>query len=392
MIERYRLNSLHAIRGWAALFVVIAHAKYPFWSGGQAYLEKYPMSEWDWLQYLSFSLAMATSFASVFVITFFVLSGFFIARSLKQKKYAPLFFYGDRVLRIYIPYAGSLLLAFAMLTAAYDVNPELFDLISPDRPYNKDLIAAFEDLGWGSLQKAIFFLPGSGGVYFGMNGPYWSLFFEALFYIVIPFVLLVLKKYWFFMITFVLYVFSFFVSTGWLTWMAFVFNYSIYFAAGVFLYEVSTDVRGRLILLRYARKFTNVMIIASLLFFAMSIPLGILHFKKFGFAFGMIGTMLLIVWLLYGRRSKMYVISKKVLINPFSDFLGKISFSMYLIHVPLLALMYAYWTDVSGKLVFYEFIYWVPVILIIPAGYLFYLLFERTSLILLGKYKRRFRK
>lgn len=284
------------------------------------------------------------------------------------------------------------MVGFIALTVAHIVNPELFELINPARPYNRDLIAAFNELGWLSLQKAIFFLPSSGGMYFGINGPYWSLFFEALFYLVIPFIFLALKRYWFFAITIILFIFSFFIPTGWLTLTAFVFNYSIYFAAGVFLYEVSTDARGRLILLRFARKFTNVMIIASLLFFAMSIPLGILHFKKFGFAFGMVGTMLMIVWLLYGKRSTMYAVSKRILINPFSDFLGKISFSMYLIHVPLLALMYAYWTDVSGKLVFYEFIYWVPVLLIIPAGYLFYLLFERTSLILLSKYKRRFRK
>lgn len=392
MIERYRLHSLHAIRGWAALLVVFAHAKYPFWSGGEAYVKKYPVTQWDWSQYISFSLAMVTSFASVFVITFFVLSGFFIARSLRQKKYRTLFFYGDRIIRIYIPYAGSLLVGFIALTAAHVVNPELFDLINPSRPYNRDLIAAFNDLGWLSLQKAIFFLPGSGGIYFGINGPYWSLFFEALFYLAIPFIFLALKKYWFFAITIILFIFSFFIPTGWLTLMAFVFNYSIYFAAGVFLYEVSIDARGRLMLLRYARKFTNVMIIASLFFFAMSIPLGISHLKKFGFVFGMVGTMLMIVWLLYGRRSSLYNFSKKILINSVSNFLGKISFSMYLIHVPLLALMYAYWTGVSGKLVFYEFIYWIPVLLIIPMAYLFYLLFERTSLIILDKYKRRFRK
>ena len=46
MIEKYRLHNLHAIRGWAMLFVVIGHAKYPFWSGGNAYLEKFPRDQW----------------------------------------------------------------------------------------------------------------------------------------------------------------------------------------------------------------------------------------------------------------------------------------------------------------------------------------------------------
>ena len=100
MIEKYRLHNLHAIRGWAALFVVIAHAKYPFWSGGREYIEKYPVNTWDWYQYILFGLDMLTSFASLFVITFFVLSGFFIARSIKQKNYSIPFFYGDRIIRI----------------------------------------------------------------------------------------------------------------------------------------------------------------------------------------------------------------------------------------------------------------------------------------------------
>lgn len=333
---------------------------------------------------------MVTSFASVFVITFFVLSGFFIARSLKKKRYSPLFFYGDRIIRIYIPYVGSLLVGFIALTLAQKINPSLFDLIDPARPYNKLLLVAFNDLGWTSLKNAFFFLPGEGGVYFGINGPYWSLYFEALFYIFIPFVFLVLKRYWFFCITLMLYIISFSIGSSWLSVSTYWLDYSVYFAAGVLLYELSNEKGSRLFLLKYSRKLTNVLIVGSLLLLAVSIPMGIMHFKKAGFAFGMVGTVLLMAWLLYGRRSKFYVLSRRVLINPFSDFLGKISFSMYLIHVPLLALMYAYWSGVSGELVFYEFIYWIPVLLIIPAGYFFYLLFERTSLILLNRYKRRF--
>jgi peptidoglycan/LPS O-acetylase OafA/YrhL len=391
-IGHNRLAYLHAIRGWAALFVVIAHAKYPFWSGGQAYIDKYPVSGWDWSQYLLFALAMSTSFASVFVITFFVLSGFFIARSLNEKKYSPLFFYGDRVIRIYIPYAGSLLVGYFAMTLANVVNPDLFGLANPEWPYNRALIAAYQDVGWTSLTNAILFLPGESEQFFGMNYPYWSLFFEALFYLVIPFVFLLLRKYWFFGIAFFLHVLSFFISTEWLSVTAFLLKYSLYFAAGVFLYEFSSGRPSRVYLLKYTRKMTNSMIFASLFFIAASIPLGLMHFKKFGYISGMVGTMLLMIWLLYGRRSAVYNFSKKMLINPLSEFLGKISFSMYLIHVPLLALMYTYWTGVSGKLVFYEFLYWIPVLLIIPMGYLFYLLFERSSLILLGKYKQRFRR
>lgn len=392
MIEKHRLHSLHAIRGWAALFVVIAHAKYPFWSGGQAYLEKYPMENWGWWQYLLFSLDMFTSFASVFVIVFFVLSGFFIARSLVEKKYSPIFFYGDRIIRIYIPYFGSLLVGFLALNFAHYINPEIFNLLNPDRPYNRELIAAFNDLNWQSFKNALFFLPGESGMFFGINAPYWSLFFEALFYILIPFVVMFLRRFWFFVLAFVLHLLSFFIGSEWLSTTAFLLQYSIYFAFGVLLYELGSSKKTRLVMVKFVRKMTNVLIASSMIFMLSSIPMGLLHYKKIGFGFGMIGTGLLILWLLYGRRTALYNVSRKILVNDFSNFLGKISFSMYLIHVPILALLYVTWADITQQLVFYERIYWIPVMIIIPLGYLFYLIFEKNSLLLLKRYKLRFRR
>jgi hypothetical protein len=105
---------------------------------------------------------------------------------------------------------------------------------------------------------------------------------------------------------------------------------------------------------------------------------------------GMLGTMAVILWLLYGRRSFIYNIARMILINRLSEFLGKISFSMYLIHVPLLALMYSYWVKKTDALVFYDFIYWIPAILVVPAGYVFYMFVERTSLMLLAGYKAKY--
>jgi peptidoglycan/LPS O-acetylase OafA/YrhL len=50
LIEK-RISQIHAVRGFAALLVVIAHAKFPFWIGGQEYIKKYPMSTWSWYEY-----------------------------------------------------------------------------------------------------------------------------------------------------------------------------------------------------------------------------------------------------------------------------------------------------------------------------------------------------
>ena len=194
MIEKQRLHNLHAIRGWAALFVVIAHSKYPFWSGGSEYIKVYPVDTWSWYQYIVFGIDMATSFASIFVITFFVLSGFFITRSIEAKKYSIPFFYGDRVIRIYIPYIGAMLISAIALYSAHRIHPELFKMLGSHRPYNLDLIKAYSDLNIDSFFSGLLFLPGKSGLFFGMNSPSWSLYFEALFYISIPFILLYFKK------------------------------------------------------------------------------------------------------------------------------------------------------------------------------------------------------
>jgi len=389
MIEKYRLHNLHAIRGWAALFVVIAHTKYPFWSGGRAYLEQYPMDTWIWYQYFIFGLDMITSFGSIFVITFFVLSGFFITRSLKNKHYSIPFFYGDRMIRIFIPYIGSLFLGFIFLHIANYIHPELFKMFELNRPYNSNLISSYNDLNIHSFFMALIFSPGEEG-YFAMNGAYWSLYHEALFYFIIPFILLFLKKYTYFIIGLVLFIISFFYGGNWVTIKAFVFSYSLYFATGVLLYELTNTKGTRYYIIKYIRKFTNLVLSISIVMMLFGIILGLLNLKKYGFFLGMFATALLILLVLYGKNTKIFFFFKKLLINKFSNFLGKISFSLYLVHIPLLVVYYSIWTKYSEEFIFYDRIYWIVVICIIPFGYLFYFFIEKRSLIILEKYKKKY--
>ncbi|NLA25012.1 MAG: hypothetical protein GX879_08605 [Bacteroidales bacterium] len=49
MINKEKFKLLHSIRGFAAFIVVIAHAKFPFWSGGKEYVAKFPRTDWEYL-------------------------------------------------------------------------------------------------------------------------------------------------------------------------------------------------------------------------------------------------------------------------------------------------------------------------------------------------------
>jgi len=390
MIEKQRLHNLHAIRGWAALFVVVAHAKNHFWVGGSEYINKYPLDTWDWYQYILMPIDMLTSFAKIYVITFFVLSGFFITRSISMKQYSIPFFYGDRFIRIYIPYMGALLIAFLAFYSSSVVYPELFKMSELDHSYNKMIIRAFNDFGIDSFLSALFFLPGESGTFFGNNYPSWSLYFEALFYITIPFILLYIKRYLFFGVALVLFIVSFFYGSGWLTVNSFVFSYTIFFAMGVLLFELTNDEKVRYLIIKIIRRYTNSVFLISIVIMMMAIPLGHLGYSKYGFLLGMIASALLILLVLYGRNTKLFLFFKKLFINKISEFLGTISFSLYLVHVPVMTLYYAMWTKYTGEFVFYDRIYWIAVLCVIPVGYLSYLIFEKNSLILLQKYKKKY--
>ena len=384
-----RLHNLHALRGWAALFVVISHAKYPFWSGGTEYMAQYPMATWSISDYLVFAVDMITSFGSLFVITFFVLSGFFIARSLELKSYTPLFFYGDRVIRIYIPYIASMLLGYFFLHYAFIVNPELLTT-TIERAYITEIISSYKDLSLSSMLNALIFTPGESGNYFGNNNPYWSLFYEAIFYVVIPFFIFYMNYTWFLTLIILVYSASFFISSGWLTILSFFTNYFFYFVMGIMLYKTLSNKKRHTYLLKMSRKYTNTFIILSFLLLAVSILLGLLKYKYRGYFISSLGTLLLIMWILYGRNSKLFSLVYKVLINRFSNFLGQISFSLYLVHVPIYVFMYALLTKATGEYIFYERIYWIFVALVIPFGYLFYYFVERNSLKLLKAYKKKY--
>jgi len=390
MIEKHRLRNLHAIRGWAAFFVVIAHAKYPFWSGGQAYLEKYPKDKWEWYEYILFGIDMSSSFATLFVIIFFVLSGFFIARSFTINNYSMAIFYGDRIIRIYIPYIGSLLIGFMALYLAQYIYPELFMENAINRPYNAELIQAYNDLTFTSFFSSMIFLPGESGIFFGMNNPYWSLYFEGLFYLSIPFILLYGKKYMFFVVTLVLFLISFFYAGNWLTIKAFIFSYSIYFSMGVFLFELTNTKNTRYYIIKNIRKFTNIVLCLSVFLMLIAVLFGLLDLKKYGYFLGMLATAFLMLLVLYGRNTKVLLFFKLILINKFSNFLGTISFSLYLVHVPILAVYYTVLAKYTQQFIFYDRIYWIAVICVIPMGYLSYLIFEKNSLILLKKYKEKY--
>ena len=187
------LKYLHIIRGIAALYVALGHAKVIFWVGGEKYLQKFNRADWGITDYLVFATDMFSSSAQEFVIVFFVLSGFFINHSFTVNKWSMRDFYTARSIRIYLPYIASIffsLLVFFLITI---INPEIFSG-KLTRVIDQRVVNSYNELDIGSLFLSILFLPKTD--YIACNFAYWSLFHEAVFYLLLPLIIRSKKSFY----------------------------------------------------------------------------------------------------------------------------------------------------------------------------------------------------
>lgn len=182
---------LEGLRGLAAFVVVLNHARGGLFIGGQKYLAASDGTLWD---KLLIALFQVTSLGGNAVIVFFVLSGFSIAHSV-QAGGSTSRFYMRRVVRLVPPCVGGLLLAWL----AYWATPFSHTFQS--------LIAQ-----------------------------YWSLYQEAIFYVLAPLVAAAAWRFHFAAAALAGYLVGVAVGDGGIA-HNFVFHYAFYFAVGVIAYH-----------------------------------------------------------------------------------------------------------------------------------------------------------
>lgn len=170
--EQGRFASLDGLRGLAALAVLLHHSLLlfpvlaaPYFSGVAD-----PAPGWEWLLYSPAHLAWGGTEA---VYLFFVLSGFVLAASVRRSaafdwaRYFP-----SRLVRLYLPVVGAVL--FAALTIL--LVPRSGDVASP--------WLTMHDSGYtvGTALKDMVLVQGAGQVV----TPLWSLQWEVLFSLLLP--------------------------------------------------------------------------------------------------------------------------------------------------------------------------------------------------------------
>lgn len=186
-IPRINLSALDSLRGLLAIYVVAGHTRWLLWAGH---------ADWSSTTHTSWQTSIAQSSALLrygheAVMCFFVLSGFFIHLRVAQdfaKGEQPslnLSHYARRRLhRIAPPYVLALLLTLTLDLVGRHYWPSLYSTEVGD-----DLLkSSFARMGYSasSVIPALGLLPSSLGQHFGSNGPLWSIGYEVVYYAVYP--------------------------------------------------------------------------------------------------------------------------------------------------------------------------------------------------------------
>ncbi|UOG76016.1 acyltransferase [Hymenobacter tibetensis] len=365
------LDILHSLRGFCAFYVVIFHAKFILWSGGNQYLQMHPRATWQILDYILFGLDMFSAAGYEMVIFFFTLSGFFIRYAQLRKHRRPIAFYINRIVRIYPPYLFSVLLACGVLLALGILAPEALTG-APERELNPALQEARQQLlnfHLSDLLLVVGFLKNN-EFYTGYNEVYWSLLPEALFYLGVPLFFWRIK--WYYIISVLIYVFNLFNSSLVIdnAIVNYMLTYNFYFAIGVALYDLVIFTEW----LRWVRRVSSkLLFVVAVMLFGLMLVAAVTKLKPLSGTLAAILAFLSISSLLAGK------VSPKNWLVRATHSIGIYSFSLYLYHFPLLILCYAGLVWLTGDLVIYARYYWLAVPLVTMLSYALYLVTERAS-------------
>lgn len=191
------LRVLDVLRGSLALYVVCTHARWLLWQGHGAFMAE-PHASWE--KALAYGSGVF-KYGHLAVMVFFALSGFFIHLRMAQKfangEQKPRMDAGEylrrRAWRVIPVYYFALLFTLVLDLCGRAFYPTLYQAATPDEFTNG--LFALKGFGPESVIPALLLLPRSLGFYFGSNGPLWSLGFEMVYYAIYPAWLVLRKRF-----------------------------------------------------------------------------------------------------------------------------------------------------------------------------------------------------
>jgi peptidoglycan/LPS O-acetylase OafA/YrhL len=331
------LQFLDGLRGLAALYVVIGHARWLLWEGYSEGFLKHPD------QYTAFGKtivygSMLFRYGHEAVLFFFVLSGFVIhlrySKQLWLGKSEARFdwrsYVWRRAKRLYPPLGLALILTLLFDLLGRYLGYSIYRQSTPYPLINQNV---FADHSWLTGVGNLAFVMTSYVPVWGTNGPLWSLKFEWWFYMIYPVFWWVSKK----SITLAtalmvgLWVASFYPAVWGLSLFREVFSMMLAWWFGVLLADIYT---GRL------RCSFATLSPLSLLLFALPFAAADTLVKDILWGMGFSGLISL-CFVMQKRGGVMIDILERL--KP----LGDMSYTLYVIHFPLLVLMSGFVSSLS---------------------------------------------
>jgi peptidoglycan/LPS O-acetylase OafA/YrhL len=189
-IENGNLLFLDGLRGLAALYVMVGHARWLLWEGYSEGFQKHPENYTVMNKALVYFFSLF-KYGHEAVLFFFVLSGFVIhlryARRMAEQGMAAKFDWGAfvwrRARRLYPPLLAAIVLAFILDSIGKANGFSIYHQGTPYPVVNANVVSHLDGI---TLLGNLAFLMNTYVPVFGCNGPLWSLKFEWWFYMIYP--------------------------------------------------------------------------------------------------------------------------------------------------------------------------------------------------------------
>lgn len=359
LIQKEKVAQLHLLRAVATIGVVLTHAKFVLWSGGAAYIAKFPVHTWSPVDYVLFFSDLISSLGQQRVYLFFILSGFFIKYSIRGSFSLPGYL-RKRLLRIYPAFLVATLLAGMVLYISVTyINTSIHT--EGLREYNSRVVAGYQGLTIVSLLRTLCF--SNVGEYFGLNAQYWSMKHEIIFYLLFPVYNLFTFRHQLALLGICLVLA---VATG----NPIVFC-QLFFLVGMLFYQGFE--RG----LRLPYSLPTWLYCVA---FA-GLYLGIYWFSKQNYTY--LPSLLTVALAFLALE---FLLTRIVWVPQAVTWFSKVSYSVYLNHMWALLLYYAVLSRISGELIFYSrWPYYTGAVLAVISSLPVYYFVEKPALAYLGR-------
>jgi peptidoglycan/LPS O-acetylase OafA/YrhL len=181
---------LDGLRGLAAFYVMVGHARWLLWEGYSEGFQKHAASYSVLNKALMYFFSLF-KYGHEAVLFFFVLSGFVIhlryARRMAEQGMAAKFDWGAfvwrRARRLYPPLLAAIVLAFILDSIGKANGFSIYHQGTPYPVVNANVVSHLDGI---TLLGNLAFLMNTYVPVFGCNGPLWSLKFEWWFYMIYP--------------------------------------------------------------------------------------------------------------------------------------------------------------------------------------------------------------